>query len=113
MLSLQQAATETGKSKSTIFRAIRNGRLSAARTESGNFQIDPAELYRAFPVVPVAQPGNMPAERADTGLEIENRFLRERVTDLERERDRWHEAHASLLRALPAPAPRRVWWWRR
>ncbi len=49
VLSLREAAEQAGTSKSTIWRAIRSGRLSATRTDDGGFAIDPAELFRAFP----------------------------------------------------------------
>lgn len=48
-LSLSQAAKATGRSKSTIGRAIQSGRLSAARNDDQTFSIDPSELFRAFP----------------------------------------------------------------
>ena len=48
-LSLSQAAKAAGRSKSTIGRAIKSGRLSAARNDDGTFSIDPSELFRAFP----------------------------------------------------------------
>ena len=54
MLSLQQAAKAVGKSKPTLSRAIKGGRLSATRTATGAYEIDPAELARVFPV-----PGDM------------------------------------------------------
>ena len=41
-LSLAQAAALTGKSKSTIARAIKSGRLSAARRAGGAFSVDPS-----------------------------------------------------------------------
>lgn len=47
--SLQQAANETGKSKSTIHRAVKTGKLSSTRNEDGSFSIDAAELFRVFP----------------------------------------------------------------
>ena len=47
-LSLRDAAEQAGTSKSTIWRAIKAGRLSATRTDDGGFAIDPAELFRAF-----------------------------------------------------------------
>src|SRR3954451_20637242 len=53
-LSLREAAEQTGVSKSTVFRAIRAGKLSAGRDEGGNFEIDPAELFRVFPPKSVA-----------------------------------------------------------
>ena len=49
VFSLREAAEQAGTSKSTIWRAIRAGRLSATRTDDGGFAIDPAELFRAFP----------------------------------------------------------------
>lgn len=48
-LTLSQAAKLTRKSKSTLNRAIKSGRLSAIRNEDGTFSIDPAELLRVFP----------------------------------------------------------------
>jgi hypothetical protein len=51
MLTLRQAAQLTGKSKSTLTRAIKSGRLSASRDAEGMYAIDPAELARAYPLV--------------------------------------------------------------
>jgi len=49
-LTLSQAAKEIGKSKGTLSKAVKNGKLSVAKKdEDGSFQIDPAELFRAFP----------------------------------------------------------------
>jgi len=50
MLTLGQAAKETGLSKTAIARAIKSGRLSAVKAETGEYQIDPAELFRVYPV---------------------------------------------------------------
>ena len=47
MLTLGQAAKETGLSKPSISKAIKTGRLSAVKTENGEYQIDPVELFRA------------------------------------------------------------------
>jgi excisionase family DNA binding protein len=47
-LSLREAAEQAGVSKSTIFRAIKAGRMSAGRDDDGNFLIDPAELFRVY-----------------------------------------------------------------
>jgi len=54
-LTIGQAAKETGKSKSTISRAIKTGRISAQKT-GDRYEIDPAELFRAFPPATGAQP---------------------------------------------------------
>lgn len=54
-LSLGQAAKTANKSKSTINRAIKAGKLSAQRKEDGSYRIDPAELFRVWPA-PLAEP---------------------------------------------------------
>jgi hypothetical protein len=48
--TLGAAARATGKSKATISRAIKAGRLSAARDGFGGYSIEPAELHRVYPV---------------------------------------------------------------
>jgi hypothetical protein len=52
MLSLSEAATAAGIAKSTIWRAIKTGRMSATRTDMGTYEVDPAELFRVFPATP-------------------------------------------------------------
>lgn len=49
-LSLNEAARVAGRGKSTIHKAIVSGRLSAKRGASGDWQIEPVELFRVFPV---------------------------------------------------------------
>jgi len=49
-MSLSAAARASGLSKSTLSRAIKSGRLSARRAESGGgWLVDAAELFRAYP----------------------------------------------------------------
>lgn len=48
-LTLGQAAKEVGKSKTALSNAIKNGRLSAGKSEGGSYEIDPAELFRVYP----------------------------------------------------------------
>ena len=43
------AARAAGVAKSTIYAAIKAGRLSAHKLQSGKYAIYPAELRRAFP----------------------------------------------------------------
>lgn len=57
-LTLGQASRETGVHKSTISRAIQDGRLSANHNEHGHYQIDPAELFRVFDPISIATPDN-------------------------------------------------------
>jgi len=50
-LSANEAAKRTGKSVPTITRAIKSGKISAEKTGSGGYLIDPAELFRVFPAI--------------------------------------------------------------
>src|SRR3990170_588475 len=52
MLSLSEAASAAGIAKSTIWRAVKAGRISATKTEMGTYQVDAAELFRVFPATP-------------------------------------------------------------
>jgi hypothetical protein len=58
MFTLGTAAKAAGVSKSTIHRAIKSGRMSARAKDGSGYQIDPAELFRVFPV-----PASQTAER--------------------------------------------------
>jgi septal ring factor EnvC (AmiA/AmiB activator) len=49
--SLSEAAKATGKNKTTIQRAIKNGKISASKGDRGSYEIDPSELHRVFPPV--------------------------------------------------------------
>jgi hypothetical protein len=62
--TLGAAARATGKSKATIHRAIKSGRLSASRTERGGWLIEAAELQRVFPET---GPGTVPMRQTATG----------------------------------------------
>ena len=49
-LTLGQAATFTGKSKTTISKALKSGKLSyAEKTVSGQYRIEQSELLRVYP----------------------------------------------------------------
>ena len=69
--SLREAAEQAKTSKSTIWRAIKSGRMSATRTDDGGFSIDPAELFRVFQPEqpeqrPTGQDGTAPATASAT-----------------------------------------------
>ena len=49
--SLKQAAEAAGKSKPTIQRAIKAGKISAEKDVNGCYKIDAAELHRIYPVL--------------------------------------------------------------
>ena len=77
--TLGQAAKATGKQKSTILEAIRNGRISAAKDDLGRYQIDPAELHRVYPPIVQTERDETPTTPYKTEL------LEEKIRHLERE----------------------------
>ena len=122
--SLQQAADAAGVNKSTVFRAIKAGKVSATRNGHDRWLIEPAEIHRVYP--PATQ-GNRKlkgdgndthqADLAEANqraamAELEVSLLRATTEDLRRDRDSWREQAQRL--ALPAPANARSkrWWWR-
>jgi excisionase family DNA binding protein len=119
--SLGQAAKATGLSRSTILRAIKAHRISAAKTDTGDWAIDPAELHRVFPPAAQATQQDMTrqataAEQAATALQITAlhdlaELLRRQLDDVRDDRDHWR-GMAEAGQRLLAP-PRRVPWWRR
>lgn len=84
--SLSEAAKATGKNKTTIQRAIKNGKISAHKGDAGSYEIDPSELHRVFPPI-VAQRDAQHTQRNDTQQE-ENTHINSnlaRVLELEKE----------------------------
>src|SRR3954471_19555303 len=67
-LVLREAAEQAGMSKTSIFRAIKSGRLSATRDDNGGIRIDPAELARAFPPKPFQQERSRAAFQEPEGM---------------------------------------------
>ena len=117
-LSLSQAAKLTGKSKSTINRAIKTGKLSATRHEDGTYSIDPAELTRAFDVEPLegakrrdADPDGTRLLERITALETMLNREREIAADLKEDRDRWRQQATALLTDQQLACPSKTRWW--
>lgn len=99
-LSLRQAAELSGTSRSTIHRALKNGKLSGGRLEDGAWDIDPSELARVFPW-DIAEP----AQRDTTGQDRNGSGEREsvlavRVEMLERQLDRERDTVEDLRKRL-------------
>jgi len=116
-LSLGQAAKEANVSKATISKALKNGRLSYVAKSTAGYEIDPAELFRVFPKKPletvVSERSQTPEETAEkASLAVEVRMLRERLAEVQEERDAWRDQAQRL--ALPAPdQPKRRGWFGR
>ena len=89
MLTLGQAAKETGLSKPSISKAIKTGRLSAVKTENGEYQIDPVELFRVYPVTSKPKAHALQEETLGlpNGLQAAFDAMRELLGQVEGERD--------------------------
>ena len=112
--TLAQAAVAVGRSKSSVLRAIKAGKVSAVRDEAtAEWRIEPAELHRLYPVADAQRDPQSGIE----GAQVEMRELRARladkadvIADLPQQRDQ--ERVAALLTDLRA-GPHRSWWpWR-
>ena len=122
--TLGTAAKATGKAKSTILRAIKNGTISATRSHDGSYEIEPSELHRVFRPNSTqqapsndAQPQTEHPETLRLRLEIlESERQRERdqlqatIDDLRGRLDRSEERVTALL-AAPIRKKRRWWPW--
>lgn len=116
-LSLSQAAKLAGRSKSTIHRAIKTGKLSATRHEDGSYSIDPAELSRVFDMEPhegtkrhgAALDGTRLLERIEALDAMLNRE-REISADLKEDRDRWRQQATALLTDQRSTKTIFKWW---
>src|SRR3954470_24176074 len=107
LINVRTAAQLTSKDRSTIIRAIEEGRLSATRDERNRYRIDPSELERVYgslrspdaradePSDALPQSASADAMRA-AGLMREVELLREM---LERER-RSFEEERTFLRGM-------------
>lgn len=122
----------TGLGKTTLTRAIKAGKLSAARRDDGSYEIDPSELARVYDVRPetpetVAEGvavvrHETPAETASdpevtarlAALDAEVAGLKALLSEVRQSRDDWRDQAARLALVkpaevvappVPAPAP--------
>lgn len=101
-------------SKATISKALKSGRLSYVSKSTAGYEIDPAELFRVFPPKPLL---TVDSERSETPVKtgesdvsrVELQLLRERVEDLQRDRDAWRDQAQRLALAGPEQQPRKGW----
>jgi vacuolar-type H+-ATPase subunit E/Vma4 len=110
--TLGEAAKATSKSKATISKAIKNGRISAQKDETGTFHIDPSELHRVYPptvsIERIETPVNTTEKSGTDGtirelqarLEAAHERLSDKedvIADLREDRDRWRQQASALL----------------
>lgn len=119
--SLSEAAKATGKNKTTIQRAIKSGKISASKGNSGSYEIDPSELHRVFPP-PAAQRDAQHTQSNDTQqakfthegnhidrfveLEKELAVARERANGLEVQKDQMADTINDLRKRLDSSETR-------
>lgn len=115
----QRAAELTGRSKSTIQRAMNSGKLSFEIDGNGRRLIDASELDRVFGLLPQSNGGNAPSQQETTSqaelqraadmLEIERLKMRvraleeqlditrEQLEDMRGQRDLWQKQSQQIL----------------
>ena len=123
MFSLSEAAAAAGISKSTLWRAIKSGRVSATRTDTGDYRVEPSELHRVFPPATAETRSTPPAmkrdatalEQAETAL-LEAQIcalkdtaalLRTQLEDTRTDRDHWRDQAQAVTRQLADARPAR------
>jgi hypothetical protein len=108
--NLATAAVACGINKSTVLRAIKAGRLSATRSEAGEWSIEVAELHRVFAPLPTPATTEQPAPPRGATTDDLVQLLRDQLadmraqlSDLRQDRDHWREAFQAAQRQLPPP----------
>ena len=123
-LSPRQAVNVYQVSRATLMKALREGTVSAEKTEIGHWQIDPAELARVYHprasqkatcrTNPDHVSRSEPDHKTDVGQDMAARLASaEAELAAEREKVQMLQRHLDdVRRMLPAPdsRPRRRWW---
>jgi hypothetical protein len=124
MFTLGTAARHVGKSKPTISKAIKDGKLSATKV-NGVYQIDPSELSRVFPDTPPTEAHTSPqgaistsvplalSEQRNAHLEATVEDLKARLDDMKAERDQAlqdaREDRNKVMALLEDQRPKSFW----
>jgi hypothetical protein len=112
MLTLAEAAKETGLTKPAIFKSIKNGKISASKDARGQWMIDPAELFRVYD--PVSKKESVEPQTAnlslllklkelETKLDVTDQRLLDKdreIDDLKAQRDHWRIQAEQITRLL-------------
>jgi len=117
--TLGKASKATGKSKTTILRAIKNGTITGNKNHKGHYEINPAELHRVYKPLPRnSNGGNEMVRHATLNVTPENHpdfirlqakaevwekevdLLRESIAELRKDRDDWKNQTKANTRLL-------------
>jgi hypothetical protein len=107
--TLGQAALAVGKSKATISKAIKSGKISAAKQDNGSYKIEPSELHRVYPPTlstvedePFETPSSTRVTLRETiELEVRLKAAEHRIRELEEDREQWRQQANRLLAITP------------
>lgn len=124
MFTLGTAARHVGKSKPTISKAIKDGKLSATKV-NGVYQIEPSELSRVYPNTPPTEALTGPqravstsvplalSEQRNAHLEATVGELKSRLEDMKAERDQAlqdaREDRNKVMALLEDQRPKSFW----
>jgi hypothetical protein len=108
LVGIGQAARLSGRNRSTLHRAMKDGRLSYSLDETGERRIDTTELDRVFGIKPAGGNGaHMP--QSNTAQQAEVEVLRQWLTDRDETirdlRQRLDAADHRLTALLARPDP--------
>lgn len=108
-ISLLEAAESVGMTKAGIRKAIGKGKISAKKNENGEWQIDPAELFRVYPPKKtehtnqkelVSDSTHEVSSNNNSVIAAENKLLREQVELLKNQLGKAEENHAKSMKLL-------------
>lgn len=101
LLNLTAAAQAAGVNRSTVARALKNGRLSATNNEMGERCIDTAELMRVFgPLKADAQANAHPLSMQAIGVDALVKVLQEQLRHATEREQQGRERELRLLAML-------------
>lgn len=114
-INAKEAADQVGMTKQGIIKAIKNGKISANKGEGGEWEIDPAELFRVYkPVnqnhqqVDGSSPNTVnPTNEVDSGIQYKINALqgeleqaRELIRRADQRADEWADRAQELAAQL-------------
>jgi hypothetical protein len=115
--TLGQAAIAVGKSKATISKAIKSGKISAEKQPNGSYKIEPSELHRVYPPAlstvedePFETPSSTGVTLRETiELDVKLKAAEHRIRELEEDREQWRQQATRLLSQADDRKPKGFW----
>ena len=84
--TLGTASKATGKSKATVLRSIRSGKISAEKDANGVWHIEPSELHRVYPETPIEPVSESGSDAlVNPSKHLETPLLEERISSAQKE----------------------------